>query len=101
MKLIQLKNGKFIYLLIIYLFITLLLLMCIYLFVYLFIICLFIYLIIVGFEQATKLIFNVAYRGETFRSVLSRIGDVRSLFSLKIILLALTATASTRMRCDV
>ena len=47
------------------------------------------------------IIFNVAYRGETFRSVLSRIGDVRSLFSLKIILLALTATASTRMRCDV
>ena len=43
MKLIQLKNGKFIYLLIIYLFIYFIVIdVCIYLFVYLFIICLFI-----------------------------------------------------------
>ena len=77
---------------------------------YLFIYYLFVYLFdqlidcLLGLNKPLKLIiiiFNVAYRGETFHSVLSRIGDVRSLFSLKVILLALTATASTRMRCDV
>lgn len=41
------------------------------------------------------------YRGETFRKLMSRIGEIRSLIPEKVNIMALTATATTKLRREV
>ena len=40
-------------------------------------------------------------RGETFRKLISRIGEIRSLISERVNVMALTATATTKLRREV
>lgn len=42
-----------------------------------------------------------AYRGESFRHVLSRVGEVRSLIPNDVTMMALTATATSQLRVKV
>lgn len=48
--------------------------------------------------MSTVMLINVLYRGEEFRTEYARLGEMRSVFSSNVNIMALTATATVHVR---